>query len=261
MMSMSLGAQLYTVREFTKTPEGIEKTLRRIKQMGFKTIQISAFGPVDPKLLADWIHELDLYVCVTHNPFDRLKNDLSALIAEHRLMGCDTIGLGAMPGEYRGSGEEGFLQFIKDITPIAHVIHEEGLQFAYHNHNFEFARFDDHTGMDLLFEATNPEEFHFILDTYWLQMGGVNPPDYIRRAAGRMKVCHFKDFAVDGFTPRFAEVGEGNLNLNACYRACKEAGVQDIVIEQDVCPGDPFDSLAISFRNLKQLAAKEEGEC
>ena len=68
MMSMSLGAQLYTVREFTKTPEGIEKTLRRIKQMGFKTIQISAFGPVDPKFLADWIHELDLYVCVTHNP-------------------------------------------------------------------------------------------------------------------------------------------------------------------------------------------------
>ena len=252
MMSMSLGAQLYTVREFTKTPEGIEKTLRRIRQMGFKTIQISAFGPVDPKLLADWIHELDLYVCVTHNPFDRLKNDLSALIAEHRLMG-------AMPGEYRSSGEEGFLQFIKDIAPIAHAIHEEGLQFAYHNHNFEFARFGDHTGMDLLYEATNPEEFHFILDTYWLQMGGVNPPDYIRRATGRMKVCHFKDFAVDGFTPRFAEVGEGNLDLGACYRACKEAGVKDIVIEQDVCPGDPFDSLAISFKNLKQLAAKEEG--
>ena len=242
MMSMSLGAQLYTVREFTKTPEGIEKTLRRIRQMGFKTIQISAFGPVDPKLLADWIHELDLYVCVTHNPFDRLKNDL-----------------GAMPGEYRSSGEEGFLQFIKDIAPIAHAIHEEGLQFAYHNHNFEFARFGDHTGMDLLYEATNPEEFHFILDTYWLQMGGVNPPDYIRRATGRMKVCHFKDFAVDGFTPRFAEVGEGNLDLGACYRACKEAGVKDIVIEQDVCPGDPFDSLAISFKNLKQLAAKEEG--
>ena len=162
MMSMSLGAQLYTVREFTKTPEGIEKTLRRIRQMGFKTIQISAFGPVDPKLLADWIHELDLYVCVTHNPFDRLKNDLSALIAEHRLMGCDTIGLGAMPGEYHSSGEEGFLQFIKDIAPIAHAIHEEGLQFAYHNHNFEFARFGDHTGMDLLYEATNPEEFHFL---------------------------------------------------------------------------------------------------
>lgn len=259
MMSMSLGAQLYTVREFTKTPEGIEKTLQRIRQMGFKTIQISAFGPVDPKLLADWIHELDLYVCVTHNPFDRLKNDLPALIAEHRLMGCDTIGLGAMPGEYRNSGEEGFLQFIKDIAPIAHAIHEEGLQFAYHNHNFEFARFGDHTGMDLLYEATNPEEFHFILDTYWLQMGGVNPPDYIRRATGRMKVCHFKDFAVDGFTPRFAEVGEGNLDLGACYRACKEAGVKDIVIEQDVCPGDPFDSLAISFKNLKQLAAKEEG--
>ncbi len=259
-MAMTLGAQLYTVRDFTKTPEQIETTLRRIRDMGFKTIQISAFGPMDPVRLGELIHELDLYVCVTHNPFSRLQNDLPALIQEHRLMGCDTIGLGAMPGEYRND-EEGFRKFIHDIAPIAHEIHEEGMQFAYHNHNFEFTRFGDHTGMDMLFDQTHPEEFHFILDTYWLQMGGVNPAVYIRRAKDRMKVCHFKDFAVEGFTPHFAEVGNGNLDLHECYRACRDAGVKDIVIEQDVCPGDPFDSLAISFANLKKLAAEEEASC
>lgn len=260
-MSMTLGAQLYTVREFTKTPEGIEKTLRRIREMGFRTIQISAFGPMDPQKLAELVTDLDLYVCVTHSPFDRMKNDLPALIREHRMLKCDTIGLGSMPGEYRSSGEEGFRQFLLDIAPIAHEIREEGLQFAYHNHNFEFARFGGHTGMDLLFDETYPQEFHFILDTYWLQMGGVNPPDYIRRAANRMKVCHFKDFAVDGFTPHFAEVGNGNLDLAECYRACRQSGVRDIVIEQDICPGDPFESLAVSFENLKKLAAKEEAQC
>lgn len=260
-MSMTLGAQLYTVREFTKTPEDIDQTLRRIRDMGFRTIQISAFGPMDPQKLADLVRELELYVCVTHSPFERMKNDLAALIQEHRMLGCDTIGLGSMPGEYRGSGEEGFRQFLQDVAPIAHQIHEEGLQFAYHNHNFEFARFGGRTGMDLLFDETAPEEFHFILDTYWLQMGGVNPADYIRRAAGRMKVCHFKDFAVDGFTPHFAEIGNGNLDLSECYRACRQAGVKDIVIEQDTCPGDPFESLAISFANLKKLAEKEESLC
>ena len=208
-MAMTLGAQLYTVRDFTKTPEQIETTLRRIRDMCFKTIQISAFGPMDPVRLGELIHELDLYVCVTHNPLSRLQNDLPALIQEHRLMGCDTIGLGAMPGEYRND-EEGFRKFIHDIAPIAHEIHEEGMQFAYHNHNFEFTRFGNHTGMDMLFDQTHPEEFHFILDTY----------------------C-----------------------------ACRDAGVKDIVIEQDVCPGDPFDSLAISFANLKKLAAEEEASC
>lgn len=95
-MSMTLGAQLYTVREFTKTPEGIEKTLRRIREMGFRTIQISAFGPMDPQKLAELVTDLDLYVCVTHSPFDRMKNDLPALIREHRMLKCDTIGLGSM---------------------------------------------------------------------------------------------------------------------------------------------------------------------
>ena len=256
-MAMTLGAQLYTVREFTKTPELIEQTLRRIKDMGFKTIQISGFGPMDPQKLADLVKELDLYVCITHSPWARMKDDLANLIKEHKMMGCDTIGLGAMDGVYRNNGEEGIRQFIKDVAPIAHQIKEEGLQFAYHNHNFEFARYGNQTGMDLLFEETNPEEFHFVLDTYWLQMGGVNPAAYIRRAKDRMKVCHFKDFAVDGFTPRFAEVGNGNLDLNECFRACRYANVKDIVIEQDICPGDPFESLAISFANLKKIAEKE----
>ena len=257
-MAMTLGAQLYTVRQFTKTPEGIEETLRKIKAMGFKTIQISGFGPMDPHKLADLVHELDLYVCVTHSPFARMQEDLPALIEEHRLLGCDTIGLGSMPKQYQTSAE-GFRQFVKDITPIAHAIKEAGMQFAYHNHNFEFQRFNGELGMDILFNETVPEEFHFILDTYWLQMGGVNPPDYIRRAKDRMKVCHFKDFRlVDLRTPAYSEVGLGNLDLHECYRACRDAGVKDIVIEQDTCDGDPFDSLAISFKNLKQIAADEE---
>ncbi|MBQ7064880.1 MAG: sugar phosphate isomerase/epimerase [Firmicutes bacterium] len=257
-MSMTLGAQLYTVRAFTKTPEMIESTLRKIKDMGFRTIQISGFGPMDPQKLADLVHELDLYVCVTHTPFARLQNDLPAVIREHRLLGCDTIGLGSMPGDYREDAD-GVDRFLADITPIAHAIKEEGLQFAYHNHNFEFERAaDGRLKIDHLFDDTDPGEFHFILDTYWLQMGGVSPSGYIRRAAGRMKVCHFKDFAVTGYTPHFAEVGNGNLDLHECYRACREAGVKDIVIEQDTCPGDPFDSLAVSFKNLKQIAADEE---
>ena len=36
-------AQLYTVRDFTKTPEAIETTLRKIKAIGFQAIQISGF--------------------------------------------------------------------------------------------------------------------------------------------------------------------------------------------------------------------------
>ena len=86
-------------------------------------------------------------------------------------------------------------------------------------------------------------------------MGGLNPADFIRyHLHNRVDVCHFKDFAVVGMTPVFAEVGEGNLNLFDCFKACQEVGCSSIVIEQDVCPRDPFDCLHYSYRNLIQLA-------
>ncbi len=254
---MKLGAQLYTIRDFTKTPEDIEKSLRKIKALGFDTIQISAFGPIDPKRLADLVHELDLDVCVTHSSFDRMQNDLDRLIEEHRMLGCDTIGLGIMPEPYRGS-LEGIRRFIADTRGIAREIKAAGLQFAYHNHNMEFQKYDGILPMDLLIEETDPDDFHFILDTYWLQMGGVSPAAYIRRVKNRMKVCHFKDFAVVDWRPTIAEIGAGNIDFVECYRACEDANVRYIVIEQDTCPRDPFDCLACSYKNLKQIAADAE---
>ncbi|MCI8624025.1 MAG: sugar phosphate isomerase/epimerase [Provencibacterium sp.] len=257
MANVKLGAQLYTIREFTKTPEDIERSLRKIKGMGFDVIQISGFGPIDPQRLADLVHELELDVCVTHTPYDRLTGDLDAVIAEHKLLGCDTIGLGAMPAKFREGGVtmEGYREFIKVADEIGTKIHDAGLHFAYHNHNFEFQKLEGKTVMDRLVEDTAPEKFGFILDTFWLQMGGVIPASYIRKVAGRMKVCHFKDYAVNDRTAVFAEVGEGNLDLHEAFRACEESGVSYIVIEEDVCPRDPFDCLANSFKNLKDIAA------
>ena len=249
-----LGAQLYTIREFTQTPEDIEKSLRKIRDLGFTDIQISGFGYMDPVRLADLVKELGLYVCCTHSPFPRMKNDLDRLIEEHKMMDCDTIGLGMMPKEYQGS-TEALHRFIADITPIAQQIKAAGLQFAYHNHNMEFECWDGAIPMDVLIEETDPDLFHFILDTYWLQMGGVNPAAYIRKVKDRMKVCHFKDFAVVKRVPAIAEIGVGNIDFKECFRACEDANVQDIVIEQDTCPRDPFDCLRNSFENLKAIAA------
>ena len=48
----------------------------------------------------------------------------------------------------------------------------------------------------------------------------------------------------------FAEVGEGNLNWPAILAATEESQVSWIVVEQDVCQRDPFESLQISYHNL-----------
>lgn len=252
MNGQNIAAQLYTVREFTQTPDEIKKTLWKIKQIGYHSIQVSKTGPIEPIHLKELSKEIGLTICATHTPYERLKDDLDAVIAEHRLWNCQYVGLGAMPMEYR-SGKEGFQSFIKEISGIAKIIADNGLQFVYHNHRFEFEKFDGVTGMEILFNETNPREFGFIIDTYWIQAGGANPVEWIRKVQGRMAVVHFKDMAIKSNEQIFAEIGEGNLDWPAIIKACRETGVKWYAVEQDKCLGDPFDSLATSLRFLQKF--------
>ena len=53
---------------------------------------------------------------------------------------------------------------------------------------------------------------------------------------------------------RMAEIGEGNLDWPSILTAAQAGGVEWLLVEQDSCyDRSPFDSLAISFRNLKAM--------
>ncbi len=136
---------------------------------------------------------------------------------------------------------------------MARRLAQAGLGFVYHNHSWELERSDGRRILDILYEESDPQVFLSEIDTYWIQHGGGDPAAWIRRLQGRAPVVHLKDMAVRDGKPTFAEVGEGNLNWPAILAACREAGVAWYIVEQDTCPGDPFDSLALSFRNLRQM--------
>lgn len=247
-----VAAQLYTVREFTKTPEDVKETLRKVRKIGYETVQVSGLGPIDPLYLKDLADEAGVKVVVTHVPFDRMVNDFGALVKEHKIWDCTYVGLGSMPEKYR-KNEDGFKLFAKEASDIAKRFADEGLRFVYHNHKFEFEKFGNITGMDILFNETNPDYFDFEIDTYWIQAGGADPVEWIRKVDGRMDVIHFKDMGIKDDKQVYAEIGEGNLNWPAIIKACRDINVKWYCIEQDICPGDPFESLAISFSNLKSM--------
>jgi len=245
-----IAAQLYTLRDFIKTPEDIRKTLRKVREIGYESVQVSGMGPVDPIVLKEMMEELGLSICVTHTPPYRLKNDLGNVIKEHRLWNCSYIGLGSMPNEYRTSGE-GFRAFIKEYSEIGKKIADAGLHFVYHNHRFEFEKFNGITGMDMLLNETDPDIIGFIIDTYWVQAGGADPVEWVKKVKGRMNIVHFKDMAIKSNQQVYAEIGEGNLNWANIIEACRETGVIWYAVEQDDCLRDPFESLAMSFKYLQ----------
>lgn len=256
-MKTQVAAQMYTVREFMKTPADMDVSLGKVKASGYDAVQLSGGGPIDPADMRALLDKHELTVAATHIQFDKIVHDTEGAICDHRILGCEYIGLGGMPAEYRNSAE-GYREFARVIEPAARKIADAGLTFIYHNHNFEFARFDGKTGLQILMESTDPAWMQFEIDTYWVQMGGGDPIDWIRRMAGRMDVVHFKDMATDPAErkPIMAEVGEGNLNWQGIIAACAQIGVKWHIVEQDICQRDPFESLEISLRNLHRLGLR-----
>jgi sugar phosphate isomerase/epimerase len=248
-----LAAQLYTIRAHTKTTEDFAASMQKIRDIGYKAVQVSAIGPIAPADVKQITDDNGLTICITHIGFPRLQNDLDAVIEEHHLWQCKHVAVGSMPNEYREGGEDAYLRFAAEASAIGEKLYNAELTFSYHNHSFEFVRFGHRTGLDLIYAESDPRYLQAEIDTYWVQHGGADPAAWVRKVSGRMPVVHLKDMVIRDNQQTMAEVGEGNMNWSAILDACRDAQVEWYAVEQDITPGDPFESLAISYRNLKAM--------
>jgi len=250
---MKIAAQLYTVRDFLQNHEDIFDTLKKIKQIGYDVIQVSGMGAIEPTLLKSYIDELELEICGTHMPFDRLVNDTEVLIEQHKLWNCPNIGLGSVPDEFRN--EDGYKKFAAMMEKPAKMISDAGMKFVYHNHDFEFKRFGDKTGMDILLGNTDPQTFGLLPDIFWLQFGGVVPSAFLKKHAERIDFVHYKDMAITDDGHKMTEVGSGNIDWVYINEVCREIGVKYAAVEQDTnwADGNAINSLKISYKYLQTI--------
>jgi sugar phosphate isomerase/epimerase len=150
MKEHTLGAQLYTVRQFTQTIPDIAETLKMVVDIGYTAIQISAFGSVAPKEVTKLVEANGLTVACTHMGWDRFLNELEEVIAVHKLWGCVHLAIGGLLGEYRSL--DGLKQFLDELAPVAKRLNEEGMDFSYHNHNHGLMRYGAKTWLAMLYE-------------------------------------------------------------------------------------------------------------
>lgn len=253
-MDKRIGAQLFTIRDFMKTPEDFETACRKISGMGYKTVQISG-TPLDAKTIREILDKYQLKALLSHLPFDAFEKKPDWVIEYNKTIGADLCGLGMMPNEYM-KGPDGIREFIKKANAICDILKKENMYFGYHNHSIEFAKIGGKTVFDILTEETDPETFNFIVDTYWLQVGGKNPAKCIKKLGKRAMALHFKDCKIDVDDwdhPKMAEIGEGNLDWDEIIAACEAAGTRWAFVEQDCnwMQNDPFKSLEVSYEFLK----------
>ena len=247
-----IAAQLYTVRDFMKTSAGIAESLKKVGRLGYKAVELAEYGEVSNKELKTMVEDAGLTICAAHCDYGLMRDEPNEVVDLYKLWECKHSVIGGIPGEYRTA--EGYVKFAKEASGVARRLAEDGLTFSYHNHSFELEKYGDRPGLQILHEESDPKYFSSEIDTYWIQHGGGDPAEWIRRLDGRACLVHFKDLAMKGSEQRYAEVGEGNLNWPRILDACREVGTEWYIVEQDLTyERDPFESLGISLRNLKNM--------
>lgn len=258
-MRNQIAVQMYTVRDFCKSPKDFLRTIQKIQKIGYKAVQLSGISCMNgdkPQLSAKeakkMLDDLGLKCVATHRSWNNYFNQLDQEIEFHHQLGCSYTAIGSLPDDIYGKKAGLFEHFSELIVPVVKKLKNAGIDFGYHNHASEFEQFEKgRTYFDILTEQC-PKEMAFELDLFWLWKGGKSPITMLQKLAGRVPVIHVKDYALIGNDAIFAAIGEGNLDWPEIIPVCHKAGVQWFIVEQDTCPRDPFDCLASSYRYLTE---------
>ncbi len=247
-----VGAQLYTVRDFIQEPAQIARSLQKIRAIGYQAVQVSGMGAIEEAELVRMCAGEGLTICATHEPTAKILDEPERVAERLHHLGCKYTAV-PFPGGLDASSVPNVLDFAHRMDKAGSVLHQAGCTLMYHNHAMEFVRLNNKTILEHFYDSTSPENLAGEIDTYWVQFGGGDPVAWCRKLKNRLPVIHLKDYA---FTPEnkpaFAEIGHGNLNIPAIIEAAEGSGCKWFVVEQDTTPGDPFDSLRLSFEFLSQ---------
>jgi sugar phosphate isomerase/epimerase len=251
-----IAAQGYTVRDFAKTPADVVTACAKLKKIGYDAVQVSAWAAMPPEEMAKILKGEGLVCCATHIGWDAVQKDPAKVAADHAILGCKHTAIGSGPNIWDAATpktEAYWSEFAKKASEIARTLKKLGLACGYHNHAVEFEKVGKRTIMDVIIEDSDPAALTMEIDTFWVQHGGADPAAYIRKVANRIPLLHLKDFTMLNNKITMAEVGEGNMNWKSILAAAKESKVEWYIVEQDTCQRDPFESLAISLRNLRAM--------
>ena len=262
--SSLIGLQLYTVRDaMDKDPRA---TLAHVAKIGFTSVEGATytdsekFYGMSPSEFKKVLKDNGLVMYSSHY---RLGEDLEkGQIMKGTLLhdwqkaidDASELGLKYMVCAWLSPTERGTLDHYKKVADNLNVAGEKckksGIQLCYHNHNFEFEKQGDQYPYDILM-ATDKNLVKMEMDIYWIKKAGQDPIALFKKHPGRFPLWHVKD--MDN-TPEhaFTEVGNGIINFKEIFKYKNLAGMKYFFVEQDICPGDPFVSIAESIAYIKK---------
>ena len=249
MYDFPIALQLYSVR--TDMEADFEGTLKRVKKLGYDGVEFAGLYGKSAAEVKKMCDEIGLVPISAHVPYGELLKGEETFKA-YAEIGCKYIVIPWIGAECLAGGEKN-AEFIENVKKFGELAKANGMKLCYHNHDFEFQKVDGEYKLDRLYSDVSADLLLTQLDTCWVNVGGENPSDYIRKYNGRIEIIHLKDFVggksenmygligADGkekaedTSKKFElrPVGSGVQNFPAILDACKEVGAKWVVVEQD----------------------------
>ncbi len=223
--------------------------LKQVAKIGYAGIEGGGTGPLS---LADYkklLKDLNLIPASAGAGVDALLGERSEEFATY----CRELGIGlAMIGYFTCDTAAGWKEFAGKLTQAGKVAKAAGVALQYHNHAHEFKKYDGKAALDIVFENVDREFVRPQLDVGWVKRAGEDPVAWMKKFADRkLRTIHVKDTTAPP-DPKWVEVGNGILPLDAVLKTAKELGIEWYIVEQDDWQRPSLEAAAISFENLKK---------
>ncbi|GAA3982351.1 TIM barrel protein [Mucilaginibacter dorajii] len=260
-----IGLQLYTVRDaMAKDPVA---ALAKVAKIGYNSVEGATytgselFYGMNAKGFASALNQSGLVMPSAHYRLGQEQvngaSQMGTILNDWKKAVDDAaaVGLKYMVCAYLSQAERGDLDHYKKVadmlTVAGQTCKQAGIQLCYHNHDFEFIQDNGQYPYEILLNDTDADLVKMEMDLYWMNKAGQDPIAFFDKYPGRFPLFHMKDM---DSTPekKFTEVGNGVIDFKKILAQSKKAGMKYFFVEQDICPGDPFDSIAKSIGYIKK---------
>ena len=260
----AVGVQLYTVRNAMKSD--LEGTLAKVAQVGYTEVEFAGYFDHSPKDIKALLDKNGLTSPSCHVGYDVVEKKWAeqidaAHVVGHKFIVCPWID------EKQRKEPDGYKRAAELFDKAGEQARKAGVQFAYHNHTFEFAPAEALGGKlpyDYLLESTKTDNVKMEMDLCWISVAGKDPIAYFNQYPGRFPLVHVKDMkklpkGAEGPTTDpdkemedMTEVGAGVIDWKHIFANSGKAGIKHYYVEHDF-PKESFESIKKSYEYLHDL--------
>jgi len=263
--SSYIGLQLYTVRDAMQ--QDPHATLAKVAQIGYNSVEGATytgsekFYGMDAKEFSQTLKQHGLIMPSGHYRLGQEKtngqetkgtllHDWDKAVDHAAAVGIKYMVCAYLSAEERGDIDH-YKQIAEQFNKSAEICKKTDIQFCYHNHDFEFVEQNGQIPYKILLDNTDKDLVKMEMDIYWVTKAKHDPIELISQHPGRFPLWHIKDMD-NTAAQAFTEVGSGVIDFKKIFQHADEAGLKYFFVEQDKCPGSPFDSITKSYNYIKK---------